>query len=369
MSDFHTLLEQPAVRAMEDHTLLDRVVQTVCLERNLDYVNAVLAFEDAATQARRAHGNGATIGKVLEQLGVSEAAASSELRLLERRDSEVQHTLEQQLKPLAKEAVDGQGRVALKAGPGKKFDLLSNPRTRFKRLERARKAAPGRYPDEQGAKLFDTEDRAHIEAGIDLVRTLERPAEIAAARDAASDVGRQLDQAIATGRDARARWLELDGQVRQLQAERKKVKPAAYDPASVLAEPAGEIKLLDNAAAKKRKKGKKKKRKLSFGAQTRMVQLTSAGLSKKAARKQVKLEAGGRIYMDQLGDEWWAEDPLLGCVLKDTPVRRLATPDAPAAGPAPVDEPPASAEHPTLAPDPARTAAAAAVFGVNLDAG
>lgn len=67
------------------------------------------------------------------------------------------------------------------------------------RLGRIRQVAqPGEYAGDASAEQFKRDDRLHVESGLDLVRTRERPGEIAAARAKAAEVGKELDQAFDT---------------------------------------------------------------------------------------------------------------------------------------------------------------------------
>ena len=89
---------------------------------------------------------------------------------------------------------------------------LTDPAERERRLARARKLS-GRYRGDEGRKNFAEEDKAHLENGRDIVRTLERHAAVSDAKAAADRVGAQLDAAFAAASTERQRLKTLESEI------------------------------------------------------------------------------------------------------------------------------------------------------------
>jgi hypothetical protein len=102
---------------------------------------------------------------------------------------------------------------------------LTDPAEGERRLARIRKAQPNEWDGEQGQARFKVHDRAMAEAGVDAVRTAERPAELRQAQAAGDRVGAQLDQAIAAAGGILLRLRLLDQEISKLSGEREELKP------------------------------------------------------------------------------------------------------------------------------------------------
>jgi hypothetical protein len=157
--------------------------------------------------------------------------------LLERRDEGWRRVLDREMAPLMLERVDPRGQVLLDqgafAGPADdtvtagnrtvvplRADIgkvLASPEEFERRLQRARNAAPDVYDKTDAAReRFRTRDRQEAEAGIDHVRTLERPREIAVAQANAARVAQRLDNAMAQGSDPVSRLRLLESELASL---------------------------------------------------------------------------------------------------------------------------------------------------------
>ncbi len=242
-----TLLDRPAFEVFEDHVQLDRLVQAICLERSdLDYLGALELFQESWGRARREHGPGMTVKRVLsDYAGVSADSVAGDVRLLERRDTETRKMLDASTAAVGDDELDASGQVKLPkdADMGK---LLADPQEFERRLARMRRVdGAGVYVGDQGRERFRADDRQHIEAGLDMVRTAERDRELAGARAKARRYGAQLDTAMEGARDNAERVKELDAQIAALAQQRATLLPGTVLP-SPLPTHAG-LKLLDQA--------------------------------------------------------------------------------------------------------------------------
>ncbi len=79
------------------------------------------------------------------------------------------------------------------------FEAVMNAPLYSSRLARARQLAPQQYDGDTGAHSWQQADRAHCEAGLDLLGTMERSHQIAVADSRAQAIAGQLDQAFQRG--------------------------------------------------------------------------------------------------------------------------------------------------------------------------
>lgn len=243
------LLDRPAFEVFEDHVQLDRLVQAICLERSdLDYLGALELFQESWGRARRERGPGMTVKRVLsDYAGVSADSVAGDVRLLERRDTETLRMLDASTASIGDDELDASGQVKLPkdADMGK---LLADPQEFERRLARMRKVdGAGVYVGDQGRERFRADDRQHIEAGLDMVRTAERDRELAGARAKARRYGAQLDAAMEGARDNAGRVKELDAQIAALAEQRAALLPGTTLPSPLPTHDG--LKLLDQAPA------------------------------------------------------------------------------------------------------------------------
>lgn len=242
-----TLLDRPAFEVFEDRVQLDRLVQAICLERpDLDYLGALELFQESWGRARLERGPGMTVKRVLsEYAGVPADSVAGDVRLLERRDTETRRMLDASKAGVADDELDATGQVKLPkdADVGK---LLADPQEFERRLARMRKVdGAGVYVGDQERDQFRSDDRQHIEAGLDMVRTAERHRELAAARARARQFGEQLDTAMGGARDTAERVKELDAQIASLAEQRAALLPGTVLPSPLPTQDGS--KLLDQA--------------------------------------------------------------------------------------------------------------------------
>lgn len=202
-------------QAMANRGRLNRVVRTISHETGLSWVDAMSKLQDGFAQT----GPDASVRHALEAANVSVSDTFADtVRLLDRRDQEVAAEAARETANLPQERVDPQGRVLLDTDA--RAALRNDPRVQEERLERARRFDPDRYGGEPGRARFLDEDRSMADANRDLVRTLEFPLELAAARNRVANVARNLDAAIAAGHDHRSKVRLLDAEVGAAMARR-----------------------------------------------------------------------------------------------------------------------------------------------------
>jgi hypothetical protein len=208
----------------DDRALLHRVVRSIQLDRGLDYITALDRLHEA-TDSARANRN-PTLRGVLQWAGDEDYLAET-LVLLDRRDAAVDAAWERASSPLVRAKTGVRDMVLLDQGDApdapEPVDValaLTDPVERERRYQRARRL-DARYIDydnpERGRHRFFEDDRLHLEAGEDLVRTLERPAAVSEANRNAAAIAMQLDAAMAADVDKRQRLKLLDEQISKLE--------------------------------------------------------------------------------------------------------------------------------------------------------
>lgn len=227
----------------DDARQVNRVVQAIALDRDLDYVQALEAFHEAAGNARD-EGRG-SLRSVLEWTHSDPAYVVRAIGSLEQRDAAVAAVYDTAAKPLTLERADRGGKVFLDQGAvggqspeGTDADIgliLGDAPTFERRLARIRRAEPGRWVDDEGRDRFRLEDKLFAEQGYDRVRTAERPLDLVAAQADAQRVAARLDAAVAIESEKHAKLIALDMAVVQAQenhlrmldqgAERRDVDP------------------------------------------------------------------------------------------------------------------------------------------------
>ena len=219
-----------------DGKLLDRVVRALAMDQDGDYVKALEQLHDGADAAHQARKR--TLRAVLGGTKAKPEDVDANLTMLERRDAAVTAVHRLEMEPIMLEQTDSQGLVLLDQGDADgngdgsavTVDIglaLADPVERERRLARARKVAPSDYSGDKGRQEFFEMDRFHLEAGIDVVRTMERGREIQAAQRKAESVARQLDQEIGSTLDKRQQLRMLDAEIAKLQDKRRPLQDAA----------------------------------------------------------------------------------------------------------------------------------------------
>lgn len=206
MSDPTTLRDRNAVEVLGDQAELNRVALAIETVLGVAYLDALHTYQDQAERL----GPTATAGDVLDAAGAAEAVPL--VRVLEIDQSRAQRMLEAAAKP--GERVDDQGHVLLPtdADHGK---LLADPQEVERRLARARRHDQS-YAGDDGRARFLAEDRAAVQHGWDLPRSLEREAEVSAARAQAQSESAKVTRPLTATREAREEKRELEQRVRDL---------------------------------------------------------------------------------------------------------------------------------------------------------
>ncbi len=294
-----------------DGKLLDRVVRSIAMDQDGNYVKALEQLHDGTDSARDAGKR--TLRAALEGTKSKPDDVQANLTMLQRRDAAVAAAHQRELEPITLERTNSQGLVLLDqgddngndSGSGVTVDVglaLADPVERERRLARARKLAPNAYSGEKGRQDFFDTDRLHLESGIDLVRTMERGREIQTAQRKAEGVARQLDQAISSTIDKRQQLRLLDAEIAKLEG---KLQPLQDDAKRQEAK----LRLLETpqagAAAAGSDSGSEM---LSVVLQSRIIDELRAnpGDPYEEARRRVleAAEPGVPITLDQESAEW-----------------------------------------------------------------
>jgi hypothetical protein len=245
-------LDQNVRAVFNDSRLLNHVVTAICLDQNSDYVRALEAFH-AAVENAISDGT-SSLGSVLKWVPNTDAEyVAKAMSTLERRDTAVTATYDAAVKPLLREKADKGGRVLLdqraaggKSPKGMSTDIgriLGDPKEFERRLSRIRRVQPDKWLDTEGRERFRHEDRLLAEAGLDLVRSAERPLDLVSAQAQAQRVAARLDAAVAIESDKHAKLIALDeaighaedGRLRMLEQNAKpKGKKRKLDAASAV---------------------------------------------------------------------------------------------------------------------------------------
>lgn len=270
----HLSAEDFAERFEANRRTLSALTAAIQLESDCDWLTAHQTLLDGCEQAM-AQGDG-TVRSALRHAFVDPERIAEVARLIERRYRVVESAFNREApKPLL---TDRHGRVLCDQGDGKltvdPAVVAHDPAEQDRRFARAR-PLDRRYDVPGGREAFDFEDRVSLEAGVDIVRTLEAQFDVDGKRrraeQTAATVARQLDAAIeAAGRDRQELKL-LDQQLARIEAGAAEGisvaaarRKAAARADATLAEP---VKLLDQLE----RKGKKAKK-----ATGRLLQLDQA---------------------------------------------------------------------------------------------
>jgi hypothetical protein len=208
------MLDQPVTMLSDDPGACMRVIRCIELQAGLSFVDAharLMAGVDVVSMERGPKTVRAALDAVGCAMDVDEVAA--DLRLLESRDEELAGLYRLDAAPLEAEHVDNDGQVLLDASADAGA-MIADPVERERRWQRAKRVGW----DDRGQ--FDDDDRRHLDAGIDLVRSAERRVEIVGVRGRQAVRARQLDQAVESARDAKSRVRALDAQIAELRGQR-----------------------------------------------------------------------------------------------------------------------------------------------------
>jgi hypothetical protein len=245
----NTILDINLHQLFNDHTQLDRVLRSICLDEGVSYMTALEQLQ-AGTESAYNSGE-STLGAALAYTPADGEYVAESLTLLERRDGAVQAAYEQAAPLIPLEHLDDQGRVLLLdqqrdgaadlRGVQRQFGFVDGQRVEIPAGDRARldgaryeqvmnqpvhsaryfaaSKLDARY--DNNPEAWRTDDQRMAGAGVDLLRTLQRPGELAAARAhanrAAGRVAAQLDQAIAGAADKRQKLRRLDQEIAKLE--------------------------------------------------------------------------------------------------------------------------------------------------------
>jgi hypothetical protein len=252
-------LDMPIRELFEDRPLLDRAVRSIALDQDIGYVDALDALQRGSESAHDQRTP--TVRAAVEWAHSDPGEIEQGMRLLERRDGAVERTYKQALGKTARLKTNAQGLVRLDQGDERTADIgaaLHDPAEQERRLARARTAS-GRFQLNEGRAEFLRQDKLYLEAGLDLVRTMERDAKHqtrqAKAQTESHKVARQLDQAISEAADKRQALKQLDAEIRQLTGGKCKDVKRDANAAD------RELKQLAQSAGKQPKKAKAKKQK------------------------------------------------------------------------------------------------------------
>ncbi len=230
------LLDMPAAELMgpDRHEDLDRLLRQLAADQHVDYFTAYERFTGAHAAAGEILGASTSVGAIVAKAGVTELNAfQHDVRLLEERDAAVTRTLDAALVEVNAQQVNDQGTVLLDSD----FDvsaLLHSDEALERRWRRARELAPHTYGDRPH---WEADDRMHLEGGLDLLKTLARPAAIAQANATAAETARELDQVIESHADQRERTRELDAAIAALTERRENLDTPTGDRVRTLDSP------------------------------------------------------------------------------------------------------------------------------------
>lgn len=257
------LLDMPIARVFDDRPLLNRIVRALSLDQGVSYIDALTQLHDKVDDVYQTSSRG-TLRDVLQRTPSDLGDIEDTVKVLARRDDAVNAAYDQAASQLALEQVDGYGNVLLDAAEPQHTDdpeaferraarmreaqqaalqrdrdpsnvsavrvplpgttdigrILADPQEFERRLARMRRAEPRSWDGPEGRAQFQKLDRAHVESGIDMVRTAERRHELAGARRASQKAAQSLDLAIHESSDKRQRLRLLDRQIAKLKDKR-----------------------------------------------------------------------------------------------------------------------------------------------------
>jgi hypothetical protein len=238
------LLDQPATHLMslERRADLDRVVRGLAADQDIDYGSALARFEDVAKAGREEfRSKPQSVGQTLGRAGVKSLDAfEADVKTLEQRDQMVARQVELEQAEHGAEAVDSMGRVRLAAG----IDPLALKRDELA-CERRWHAAKSLDRQYESRATWEADDAMYLDAGYDLLRTLEQRPVAAAAQQRARTAAEALDAAAAAGRPAVAEIRALDQAAAALSARREAVAHGSAEPVKALDREDGPVDFLD----------------------------------------------------------------------------------------------------------------------------
>jgi len=212
---------------VQDRPALARLLRAVQLDQgDISWIGAYDGWQEGVAAARTSRTP--TVRTALTAAACDPEYVSQVVHLLERRDQAASAAYAKAAGPIMLEAVDpARGMVLLDQGDQSAdgepatdpiayaAKALVDPVEQETRYLRVRKLT-GSYEGPDGRKRFLDDDRVHLTAGLDLVRSIEREREEGAARAAADQVARQLDQAIAEAGKERGKLKQLEADIAKL---------------------------------------------------------------------------------------------------------------------------------------------------------
>ncbi len=213
------MLDEPATGLfqLDRREDLDRVVRTAERALQISYPEALTLLTDSADALKEVYkATPDTTRSVLAKMGIRELDLfADDVRLTGERDEALVRELDAGMTELSDENLDAQGRVLLDADADV-ATLLNDPTTKERRFRQARERDP-RYASRE---VWDADEAVALEANIDLIATMDRPAKMAAVRRGVAETAKQLDAVLETDRTASARTRELDQVITSLEARR-----------------------------------------------------------------------------------------------------------------------------------------------------
>lgn len=214
--------------------LLDRVIRGIALDTGATYVDSLDLLHRSCDSVYGNRGASPTLRAALERANTDVDHVEASVKLLERRDQAVNAVFEREAgATLLTEHEDPHGRVLLDQGQlppkqapnapvdtrprvdGARYQEIMNlPLHSARQFAAARLSA--RYDGREGPENWRRDDHEAAGGGVDLLRTLQRPAELRAARAQADRVGAMLDQAISTASGKRAKLKTLEAELAKL---------------------------------------------------------------------------------------------------------------------------------------------------------
>jgi hypothetical protein len=262
------------VRVLEAH-----LVRAIQLDSGVSWIEAHERFHDGI---KAAYGSGnPTVKTALEHALADPEYVAGAVKLLEQRDAAVERAYDRAIKR-SKLETDDRGLVLLDQGDGldaktatadvgKALTDAAERETRYLRaLNAGRLLGDPKYrydaQGEQGRAIFDAEDRLHLQAGTDLVRTLELAVENLGnhreAEQTAQQTAYRLDQAIEKAGTDRAELKALEQQLSEMDRSTDSVDfetALAQLRARANGTTTKPLRMLDQLAVIDKKKGRKKR--------------------------------------------------------------------------------------------------------------
>ncbi len=240
-------LDTPINAVFADRPALDRLIRAVQLDTGSSFVDTLDKLHEAATWSLN-QGDG-SLRSALAWAG-DVGYLEPTLKVLERRDRVVQTAYERALGQQPDLKRDPFGRVLADQGGSEDTDIgvaLHDAGERERRFARVRKL-DARFAGHGGRKDFEEQDVAFLQAGVDLVRTMEERhgGREHVAQQQAGQVARQLDAAIVGAADKHQRIMALDKELAKLPDAARAREVASEQARSEVAQAtSGVVKMLD----------------------------------------------------------------------------------------------------------------------------